>query len=103
MRFCPWYPLDEATQRAPRQPGVYQVKVPAGLLDYPGGKSAMIHYGAGPDLAAALGAFASQHPGSGWLARHQADGRAAASPGALLAELLGQFERRFGSAPSLPR
>ena len=93
--FCRWYPVSEIGERAPQTPGVFQLKIPAGLIDYPGGKSAMVHYGAGPDVRAA--ALAADFDPS-WLCRHAET----ANPGAaaaLLSELLARFERRFGSAP----
>lgn len=96
MEFCRWYPATEIAERAPRRPGVYQLKIAAGLIDYPGGKSAMVGYGAGPDVrAAALAA----RPDPAWLCRHveTADPAAAAT---LLSELLARFEQRFGARPA---
>jgi len=51
--FSTWQPLS-AISEAPAGPGLFQVKAQARLLDYPRGKSAMIYYGGGPDLRAAL-------------------------------------------------
>lgn len=99
--FCRWYPLAEAGEHAPAVAGVLQVRVAHGtLLDYPGGKSAMIHYAAADDLRAAATALAAAQPGTDWLCRHT-DG-AVADPPALLAELLRMFVRRFGTPPRWP-
>lgn len=99
-RFCPWYPLAEAAHAAPPAPGVYQIKLPH-VIDYPTGKSAMIAYGAAPDVRAALVELAALHPGTPWLARHLEDA-AAVDPAAFVAELLATFRRRFGAEPTVP-
>ena len=99
--FCRWYPLAEAAAHAPPAPGVLQLRVAHGtLLDYPGGKSAMIHYAAADDLRAAATALAAAHAGTGWLCRHT-DGEVA-DPGATLAALMDMFTRRFGTPPRWP-
>ena len=54
MRFGRWHRLDRAAAEAPSAPGVLQVKIASGLIDYPTGKSAMIRYGAAPDVKAAV-------------------------------------------------
>lgn len=101
MNFCPWYALAEAGSHAPPAPGVFQVRLARGLLDYPRGKSAMIHYGWGQDVRAAACAFAAAHPDVDWLCRH-----ALPPPGrvleAELEALAGSFARRFGTRPRLP-
>lgn len=104
MRFVPWYPLSEAEAHAPRAPGVFQVRVAAGLVEYPTGKSAMIRYGAADDVRGAVAALAAAHPGAPWLCRHAVEltPREAADPEAALAVLLDRFRRRFGAAPTLP-
>jgi hypothetical protein len=104
MRFCQWYPLAEAGAHAPPSPGVFQVRVAEGLLDYPRGKSAMIHYQVAPDVRAAAAAFAASHPAMNWLCRHTIEmtGREVDDVAALHAKLLGDFEARFGTAPRLP-
>ena len=99
MRFCPWYPVSEIAERTPARPGVFQLKIATGLIEYPRGKSAMVGYGGGPDVrAATLGA----RPEEAWMCRHleTAD---AASARALLAELTERFVQRFGRGPGLPR
>jgi hypothetical protein len=105
MRFGRWYPLAEASAHAPAEPGVFQVRVRSGPVDYPTGKSAMIHYGASLDLRTAVTAFAAQHPGTDWLCRHTIEltdaGRA--HPAQLCDQLLSRFSRQFGSRPRLPK
>jgi hypothetical protein len=99
VEFCSWYSLADAAVAAPAAPGVYQIKQP-NVIDYPTGKSAMIHYGAASDVRAALLALAERHPRGPWLARHQL-----ATPEAgvrLLDELLARFRQRFGGEPSWP-
>jgi hypothetical protein len=99
VNFCPWYPLRGAGAHAPAGPGVFQVRVARGLLAYPRGKSAMIHYGWGQDVRAAAEAFAAAYPGVDWLCRHAVgvDGVEAA-----FGVLVGMFVQRFGAAPRLP-
>ena len=95
MQFCPWYPATEIAERTPAGPGVFQLKIARGLLEYPRGKSAMVAYGAGDDLRAAALAAAVD---SSLLCRHVETGDAGAAE-ALLAELTDRFIRRFGRAP----
>lgn len=104
MRFGRWHRLDEAAAAAPPGPGVYQVRVASGLLDYPTGKSAMIRYGAAPDLRAAASELARAHPGRDWLCRfsEEMSAREAADPDAIVAELVAAFRRRFGAPPGQP-
>ena len=105
MRFCPWYPLADADRHAPASGGVFQIRIADGLLDYPTGKSAMIHYEAAGDLRAAIAAFRASHPdGAGWLCRHTIEMTALDLSGAsdFYARLLGDFTSRFGSGPRLP-
>jgi hypothetical protein len=45
MRFSDWCTVDQAQTTAPSAAGLFQVKVSAGLLNYPHGKSAMFYYG----------------------------------------------------------
>src|SRR4051812_17051909 len=101
MRFCPWYPLDEAAAHAPAARGVFQVRVADGLCDYPTGKSAMIHYEAADDVRAAAAAFAAGHPDRALLCRHtiEIEGDDLA---AFHARLLRDFRARFGVGPELP-
>ena len=98
MNFCPWYALSQSDARAPTEPGVFQVKVAAGLLEYPRGKSAMIHYGHGGDLRAAARAFDAQSPGNVWLCRHVVD----ANHERRFERVLDQFVSRFGVPPHVP-
>lgn len=105
MNFCPWYALADAGAHAPSTPGVFQVRITQGLLDYPRGKSAMIHYGWGQDVRAAAQGFAAVHPGVDWLCRHAeeltARERALGLEGAFEV-LVSSFVQRFGTPPRLP-
>jgi hypothetical protein len=100
VEFSPWYPLADARHAAPAGPGVYQIKLPH-VIDYPTGKSAMIHYGEAVDLRAALVGLGRRHPEPSWLARHE-EVAAPADRAALLDQLLARFRQRFGLEPSLP-
>jgi len=104
MRFGRWHRLDQAAAEAPRGPGVFQVKVASGLIDYPTGKSAMIRYGAASDLQAAAAELARAHPGRDWMCRFSEamSAREAADPDAIVAELTAAFRRRFGAPPGKP-
>lgn len=105
MRFVPWYPLAEASRHAPSSPGVYQVRVEKGLIEYPTGKSAMIHYGAARDVRQAVSELADAHPAAPWLCRHAVElsPQEEADPEEALERLLDRFRRRFGAPPTLPR
>ena len=104
MRFCPWYPLAECDRHAPTTGGVFQVRIESGLVEYPGGKSAMVHYQVADDLRAATIAFRAAHPDPTWLCRHTVE----MSETDLAARrdfhdrLLRDFTTRFGVAPRLP-
>ena len=104
MKFGRWYPLADAARLAPVGPGVFQVRVADGLVDYPRGKSAMVHYQGAEDVRAAAAAFAARHPGSPWWCRHiiepEALGPAAAAE--LAERLLREFATRFGHPPAPP-
>jgi hypothetical protein len=108
VRFCPWYPLPEADGHAPASAGVFQVRVADGLLDYPTGKSAMIHYEAAGDVRAAIGEFRAAIGGraAGWLCRHTVEMTADEATGsaavAFCQRLVREFTARFGVAPRLP-
>ena len=57
MRFGSWQPIPESAPTdlaLPAGPGVFQVRLASGLLSFPCGKSAMVAYGAGPDMGATL-------------------------------------------------
>jgi hypothetical protein len=105
MRFCPWYPLAEGDQHAPPERGVFQVRVADGLLDYPTGKSAMVHYQLADDVRAAVARFAAEHPGTGWLCRHAIElaPRDVVELDAFCDRLLRDFRARFGAPPAVPR
>jgi hypothetical protein len=83
---------------------VFQVRVAEGLVDYPRGKSAMIHYAAALDVRAAAADFAAAHPGAPWWCRHTIEPAALApdDAAALAARLLGDFTARFGTSPTIP-
>ena len=103
MRFCPWYPLADAAQHAPDREGVLQIRVAEGLLDYPTGKSAMVHYEHAPDVRACATAVAASHQGEALLCRHlEIEGGEDVDLAAFHAKVLGEFERRFGSPPVFP-
>ena len=98
MTFGSWYPLQEAPANTPARSGVFQIRLAQGLLDYPTGKSAMVHYGwSETDLRAEVLAFT---PGAGepLLCRHVEE----RYPRAAHDRLREQFIRRFGSPPRLP-
>lgn len=101
MRFGPWYPLAEARDLAPAAEGVLQLRLAAGLLDYPRGKSAMVHYAHAGDVRAAAVAWAAAHGADGIVCRHLIEDDGAA-PAALYARLLDEFVRRFGAPPRRP-
>jgi hypothetical protein len=97
VRFVGWYPAEQIAEQAPAGPGVFQVRAEQ-LREYPTGRSAMIHYGCGDDLRAAMLSWASAHPLAGARYRH-ADALARA-PADALAILLARFVSRFGSSPN---
>jgi hypothetical protein len=101
MRFCAWYPLDDAGRHAPPAPGVFQVRVPqeAGLLRYPTGQSAMIHYQLADDVHAAAVRFAEEHAGRGWLCRHTIEMTERDDLPVFHARLVRDFATRFGAEP----
>ena len=100
MRFCPWYPLEHAAAHAPAGEGVLQLRIADGLIDYPRGKSAMVAYALAGDVRGEAIALAARHAGRGLLCRHlEAEGGERIDAAAAYARLLGEFERRFGSAP----
>jgi hypothetical protein len=101
MRFGPWYPLAEARDLAPAAEGVLQLRLAAGLIDYPRGKSAMVHYGHATNVRAAAVAWANAHGTAGIVCRHLIE-QDAAAPAALYAKLREEFVRRFGTEPRLP-
>lgn len=104
VKFGRWYPLADAARLAPRSPGVFQIRVADGLVDYPRGKSAMVHYQAAEDVGAAAAAFAAAHPAAAWWCRHtiEPEALAPADAVALAARLTREFAVRFGREPSPP-
>lgn len=102
MRFGRWYPLADARDLAPGAEGVLQLRLASGLLDYPRGKSAMVHYAHAQDVRAAAMAWATSHGADGIVCRHLIEGDGATAPAALYARLLDEFVRRFGAAPRFP-
>jgi hypothetical protein len=101
MRFGPWYPLADARDLAPATEGVLQLRLARGLLDYPRGKSAMVHYAHAEDVRAAAVAWAAAHGSDGIVCRHLIEGDDR-GPAALCARLMDEFVRRFGAAPRVP-
>lgn len=102
MEFGRWYPLAAAADHAPAAPGVLQVRVRTGLIDYPRGKSAMVHYQAAADVRAAADAIAAANPAADWLCRHLLAPTDPAAASALAAKLIRDFTARFGRAPGAP-
>ena len=100
MRFCPWYPLAEAGAHAPAAEGVLQVRIVEGLVDYPRGKSAMVHYEHAHDVRAAALALAARHAGRALLCRHlELEAGQHGDAAAIHAKVLDEFIRRFGAPP----
>jgi hypothetical protein len=101
MRFCPWYPLADAALHAPAVEGVLQLRVVDGLLEYPTGKSAMVHYEHAADVRACATALAAAHKEPALLCRHlENEGDERVDLAAFHAKVRGEFIRRFGSPPS---
>ncbi len=94
--FSTWRPID-ALGEAPQAPGVFQVKIEGPLIDYPRGKSAMVYYGAGPDLRAALVAMVPSLTHFGTLAWRIL---ATADYQAQLERHLRRFRDQFDAAPA---
>ncbi len=101
MRFCPWYPLADAALHSPLGEGVLQVRLERGLLDYPTGKSARVHYAYAHDLRAVARALATAHP-QGYLCRHLEEADPAVDLAAFHAKVREEFVRRFGAEPGFP-
>ncbi len=102
MRFCPWYALADAPRMAPAGPGVLQLRLADGLVDYPRGKSAMVHYEHAADARATAAALAARHASRGLLCRHLDLEGTPVDLAAFHAKLLGEFVRRFGAPPAIP-
>jgi hypothetical protein len=102
MRFCPWYSLADAAAHAPAGEGVLQIRIAAGLLDYPRGKSAMVHYAHAGDVRAAAAAFATGRDARALLCRHlEIEGGEPVDLAAFHAKVVDEFVRRFGAPPGL--
>ena len=100
MRFCPWYPLAEADAHAPAGEGVLQIRIADGLIEYPSGKSAMVHYEHAADVRAAAAAFAQMPHAVDLLARHlEIEAGETVSYAEIHGKLLAEFVRRFGAPP----
>lgn len=99
--FSHWLPLTTATpDEVPDAPGMVQIKLSSGLVDYPSGRSAMVVYRAGPSCRAVATTLYQELPWStlGLALRY----RLTDAPEALMARLHGRFVERFGAPPSLP-
>lgn len=103
MIFCPWYPLADAADHTPAGEGVLQIRLAAGLLDYPTGKSAMVHYEHASDLRACATALAAAHPREELLCRHlEIEAGEHVDLAAFHAKVREEFVRRFGAPPAFP-
>jgi hypothetical protein len=102
VRFGPWYPLGDAGDLAPAGEGVWQLRLAAGLCDYPRGKSAMVHYAHAPDVQAAAVGWARRHGAAGIVCRHLIETDPGTDLAAFCAKLFHEFVRRFGASPTLP-
>ena len=102
VRFCPWYPLADAAAHTPAAEGVLQLRVAEGLLDYPRGKTAMVHYEHARDVRAVALALAAAHPAPPalWCRHLDLEGASDVDLAAFHANVLAEFVRRFGCAPS---
>jgi hypothetical protein len=101
MRFGPWYALAEAGDLAPADAGVLQLRLASGLLDYPRGKSAMVHYAHAGDVRAAASTWALAHGSEGIVCRHLIEIDGATDRVAFYDKLSEDFVRRFGAPPRL--
>lgn len=99
MRFGPWYALADAGDHAPAAENVLQLRVAAGLVDYPNGKSAMVAYRHAADAHAAARDLARTHAGRDLWCRHLIEYPEGADLAAFHAKLRADFVRRFGRAP----
>ncbi len=110
VQFGAWIPLGDLLGPAadvgalPHAAGVFQLRVVQALLLYPRGKSAMVAYGAGADVAAALHEFLGTAAGQralafGPLLVRFGPSDAHSTPAAHLARLHGRFRDQFGCLP----
>ncbi len=100
MRFGEWYPLSAAGDLAPAGEGVLQLRLAAGLIDYPRGKSAMVWYQHVPDVRIAARALAVRLADQDLVCRHLIEVDDGVDLATFCAKLRQDFERRFGSVPS---
>jgi hypothetical protein len=103
VKFGPWYRLDQVGDLAPAGENVLQLRLEHGLLDYPRGKSAMVHYEHATDTRASALALAAAHGGEPLVCRHLIEIDEPVDLGAFYAKLRGEFQRRFGAAPAFPK
>lgn len=80
-----------------------QLRLASGLLDYPRGKSAMVHYGHVPDVRAAAIAWAAEHGAEGIVCRHLIEVDDDSDFAATFARVSDEFLRRFGTPPRFER
>jgi hypothetical protein len=103
VRFCPWYPLADAAAHAPAAEGVLQLRLADGLLEYPTGKSAMVHNAHTSDVRAAATVLAAAYPAPPLLCRHlDLEGDQGVDLAAFHAKVREEFIRRFGAPPTFP-
>jgi hypothetical protein len=101
VQFGPWYPLGEAGDHAPPREGVLQLRRAAGLIDYPRGKSAMVHYAHAHDVRAAAVGLANHYTDVDLVCRHLIEIDPEIDLAAFCAKLEADFVRRFGARPHL--
>ena len=105
--FSPWRDADApcAPGELPAGPAVVQVKLAAGLVDYPEGRSAMVLYLWTADLAAfpaeGLPAVRARAETAGLGAALRFRFCADPDPARATAALLARFHARFGATPRL--
>jgi len=99
VRFGEWYPLSSAGDLAPAGEGVLQMRLAAGLLDYPRGKSAMVWYQHALDVHAAALELSRRHAGRALVCRHLIEIDPTVDLAAFCAKLRQEFVRRFGAVP----
>ena len=80
-----------------------QVRLATGLIDYPRGKSAMVHYEHAADVRAVATVLAQAHAGEDLLCRHlEIEGAEPVDAAAFHAKVFEEFVRRFGAPPKFP-
>lgn len=79
------------------------MRLATGLVDYPRGKSAMVHYEHARDGRAAARSLAARHTGRDLLCRHlEIPPGTAVDVAAFHAKVRDDFVRRFGAPPGFP-